>query len=124
MVELLTVIFIVVILAAVAVPILRSQIDAAKWAEGKSIAGSIATALHTYVAGCDTIGNWNETTLTARTLGFGPGDLKGGYFDTVHFQWILNYDGSNETFTVKVLRPPEISAPAFITLDESGNWGP
>lgn len=124
MVELLTVVFIVAVLAAVAVPILRGRIDAAKWAEGKVIAGSIATSLHIYLVGCDTIGTWNQTQLTGTKLGFGSGDLGGRYFAPSHFQWVLSYDGTAGTFTITVLRPPEVSGPVFITLDQSGNWGP
>ena len=43
--ELLTVIIIAVILASVAIPILRARVDAAKWSEGKAVAGTIAQAI-------------------------------------------------------------------------------
>jgi len=41
LVELMVVIFIVGILAAVAIPIMRGRIDSAKWSEGRAGAGSI-----------------------------------------------------------------------------------
>ena len=44
LIELMVVILIVAILAAVAIPILRGRIQAAKWSEGAAIAGTIKTA--------------------------------------------------------------------------------
>ena len=40
LIELLVVILIVSILAAVAIPIMRGRVDAAKWSEGKVMAGT------------------------------------------------------------------------------------
>ena len=50
LIELMVVILIVGILAAVAIPILRGRIDAAKWSEGKAMMGSIGTAIRAYHA--------------------------------------------------------------------------
>jgi prepilin-type N-terminal cleavage/methylation domain-containing protein len=50
LIELMVVILIVALLAAVAIPILRSRIDAAKWSEGKAMMGTIATAMRAYAA--------------------------------------------------------------------------
>ncbi|MGA2679737.1 MAG: prepilin-type N-terminal cleavage/methylation domain-containing protein, partial [Sedimentisphaerales bacterium] len=50
LIELMVVIFIVGILAAVAIPIMRGRIDAAKWSEGKSAMGSIRTAARSLIA--------------------------------------------------------------------------
>ena len=77
LIELMVVVLIVAILAAVAIPILRGRIDAAKWSEGKAGAGTIATALRAYAAeGRDP--NLVEGNLTL--LGFADGDLDGTYF--------------------------------------------
>ena len=53
LVELMVVILIVAILAAVAIPIMRGRVDAAKWSEGKAMMGTIATAIRAYVAEVD-----------------------------------------------------------------------
>jgi len=50
LIELMVVILIVAILAAVAIPILTARIDAAKWSEGKAMMGTIATAIRAYYA--------------------------------------------------------------------------
>ena len=49
-IELMVVILIIGILAAVVVPILMGRIDKAKWSEGKAIMGTIATALRAHVS--------------------------------------------------------------------------
>ena len=50
LIELMVVILIVSILAAVAIPIMRGRIDAAKWSEGRAMAGTVATSLRAYAA--------------------------------------------------------------------------
>ena len=51
LVELMVVVMIVGILAAVAIPIMKGKIDSAKWTEGKAMAGTIATCIRAYAAG-------------------------------------------------------------------------
>ena len=121
LVELLTVIFIVAVLAAVAVPILRGRIDTAKWSEGKALAGTIAMALRTYVVGTAELGPWDEVSLPAEKLGITAQDLDGTYFQKENFRWSAQRDG---TFLITIDKPPEIVAPAQITLDNRGNLGP
>ena len=97
LVELMVVILIVAILAAVAIPIMRGRVDAAKWSEGKAMMGTIATALRAYVAEVDkNIGNLADlgvatTTLFQDSLGFRENDLDGTYFTQKDFQIL---DGS------------------------------
>ena len=76
LIELMVTVLIVIILAAVAIPILRGRIDAAKWSEGKAGAGTIAVALRAYSAeGRDPNG-----FTTPSQVGFAAGDLDGTYF--------------------------------------------
>jgi len=49
LVELMVVVVIVALLAALLIPMLTARIEAARWSEGKSAAGTIATALRAYV---------------------------------------------------------------------------
>jgi prepilin-type N-terminal cleavage/methylation domain-containing protein len=85
LIELMVVILIVGILAAVAVPMMRGRIDSAKWSEGAATAGSIRTAVRTYAAehgitqaNVDLVGKTADTVLAE--LGFAVGDLQGTYF--------------------------------------------
>lgn len=79
LVELMVVVLIVGILAAVAIPLMRGRIDSAKWSEGRAGAGTIASAVRAYVAeeGDDADG---VTPDLEDDLGFGTADLDGTYF--------------------------------------------
>ena len=122
LVELLAVIFIVAILAAVAIPILRGRIDAAKWTEGKAMAGTIASAIRAYAAGSDETGNWTESDLGLMELGISSGDRNGAYFTSANFTWQVQYDGINLSYIVTISRPAAINSPAQIILDSATGW--
>lgn len=97
LIELMVVILIVAILAAVAIPIMRGRIDAAKWAEGRAAAGTISVALRALAAeGKDP--NLVEGNLLA--LGFQAGDLTGTYFTDACFTG-FTVEGSN-SWTIPV----------------------
>jgi type IV pilus assembly protein PilA len=76
MVELMVVVLIVGILAAVAVPMMTGRIDSAKWSEAKAAMGTIASALRSYAAEQGSFAN--APTLT--TIGIQNNDLDGTYF--------------------------------------------
>ncbi|RKY11917.1 MAG: hypothetical protein DRP65_02835 [Planctomycetota bacterium] len=125
LVELMVVILIVAILAAVAIPIMRGRIDAAKWSEGKAMMGTIATAIRAYCAELDNdLGDL--TALDFDTdLGFRAGDLAGTYFDQGNFSIISGaYDVMNNslTFTIEATAGSGINGPPSYTLDQDGNW--
>jgi len=87
MIELTLVIIIIGILASVAVPILRGRLDSAKWSEANAAAGTIRTAVSTYVslkdldqARMDLVGRSLGDETTRALLGFKAGDLTGTYF--------------------------------------------
>ena len=76
MVELMVVVLIVGILAAVAVPLMSGRIDASKWSEAKAGMGTIASALRAYAA---EKGNFSSApSLSA--IGISNADLDGTYF--------------------------------------------
>ncbi len=89
LIELMVVILIVGILAAVAVPILRGKIDQAKWSEAAATAGAIRTSVRDYYAENPTaavaLAGTALTDTTAAQLGFKSGDLTGKYFDVTKF---------------------------------------
>ena len=103
LIELMVVILIVGILAAVAVPILRGRIEQAKWSEGAASAGAVKTALRAYyaddpIAAAALAGSLVSAVET--TLGFTSGDLTGRYFSSANFT-ITSIDGNgNAVITV------------------------
>ena len=78
LIELMIVVLIVAVLAAVAVPIYRGRIDTAKWSEGKAMAGTVASAIRAYAAEKGTAVSATPSLTT--DLGFGANDLDGTYF--------------------------------------------
>ena len=76
LVELMVVILIVAILAAMAGPLMKGRIDSAKWAEGKAGAGTIASALRAYAAEQGSFSS--APSLSA--IGIADADLDGTYF--------------------------------------------
>jgi len=128
LVELMVVILIVSILAAVAVPIMRGRIDAAKWSEGKAMAGTLGTALRAYAAekGAAPTGSYgaNQPSLTA--LGFAASDLTGTYFSSANYSWTSSYDDSRDPalqFTVTINNTDTgITTPAGYDLTHAGVW--
>ena len=132
LIELMVVILIVSILAAVAIPIMRGRIDAAKWSEGRSMAGTIATGLRAYAAehGDDPLATDPDGGFGAwgTLLGFAAGDLTGTYFVDGDFDISgYAYDGTSTTpltFTIQVTgsETDAPSTPAGYTLNARGEW--
>jgi len=124
LIELMVVIFIVGILAAVAIPIMRGRIDSAKWSEGKAGAGSIRTAARAFCAekGTNWGGSWAGVTLA--NLGFQTGDLDGKYFSDAAYAFAFSaYDDYLVTVTAASstsLEKP--TTPSVVTIDEDGVW--
>ena len=86
LIELMVVILIIGILAAVAVPLMRGRIDKAKWSEANASCGTIWSAVRAYIAEkgptwnyADIVGNLSVQSVRER-LGFGINDLAGTYF--------------------------------------------
>ncbi len=123
MAELLTVVVIVVVLAAVAIPLMRGRVDSAKWSEGKATAGTIATAIRAWIAGYNMPGSWTSApgSLDARKLGFINNDLDGTYFNQSHFTWVVDYDGENLRYVITVTKPIPGWKPDQMVLD-TGVW--
>jgi prepilin-type N-terminal cleavage/methylation domain-containing protein len=88
LVELMVVVLIVGILAAVAIPTYMGRVDKTKWAEADAAAGTIRTAVRVYWSekGGTTYAGSYSSDLTGGIgnfgpkLGINPGDLKGTYF--------------------------------------------
>jgi len=91
LIELMVVILIVGILAAVAVPIMRGRIDSAKWSEANASAGSIRTAVRAYIAEKGPLYDYSgligtlDTLAIYTELGFASSDLAGAYFNQADY---------------------------------------
>jgi prepilin-type N-terminal cleavage/methylation domain-containing protein len=109
LVELMVVIFIIGILAAVTLPVLSGRIDQAKWAEAKASSGTIKTAVRAYIA-TEEPGktDYSEIDGTLGTnsidslLGFPSGALNGTYFNHGDYT-ISEVNGSVGTCAVTVV---------------------
>jgi type IV pilus assembly protein PilA len=124
LIELIIVIFIVGILAGVAIPIMRGRIDAAKWSEGKAMMGSIATAIRAYHAEKGPNGPLPTTLDASPTgLGFASGDFVGAYF--VDADFTFNVTSMNPLqFTITCTPTTVVLDPGSYTLDQAGTWTP
>jgi type IV pilus assembly protein PilA len=118
LIELMVVILIVGILAAVAIPLMRGRIDSAKWTEGKSAMGTIGTALRAYAAE-----NAAGTTVI-NDLGITDADMTGTYFTIANYAITAQaYDATADpalTFTIRC--DNATLTPTRFTLDEAGTW--
>jgi len=126
LIELMVVILIVAILAAILVPIMRGRIDAAKWSEGKSGAGTISVALRAY---CVEQGQDVTAAPTLADLNFQVADLAGKYFATGNYSITVGgggtlYDESSGAFDyyITVSRPASISSGGPWYLMSDGTW--
>ncbi len=126
LIELMVVILIVAILAAVAIPIMRGRIDSAKWSEGKAMAGTLGTAIRAYAAEKGIDGSYGAGAPSLVALGFSSSDLTGTYFSVSDYSWTSAYDYTADpplTFTITVSAPAgKINTPSEVTLDETGTW--
>jgi prepilin-type N-terminal cleavage/methylation domain-containing protein len=121
LIELMVVILIVGILAAVAIPLMRGRIDSAKWTEGKAGAGTIATSLRAYAAEKGGATAWVNPTLA--NLGFTASDLQGTYFTSANYSWVSTYVETATpalTFLITVSKPASITTGTPLTLSHLG----
>jgi prepilin-type N-terminal cleavage/methylation domain-containing protein len=107
--EVMVVVFIVAMLAAVAVPMLQGRANSAKWSEGKAGAGTVMTALRTYVA--DSGVHAKAAPDLVADLGFTATDLKGTYFQQGNYVVSdVTYDPANGlSATITVNAPTDIT---------------
>ena len=118
LIELMVVILIVAILAAVAIPILRGRIESAKWSEGAAIAGTIKTAAKVcYAEDPTSLTPPVEVSTILTELGFQAGDLTGEYFAATDFE-ITDIDAAGNA-EVSVTAPTDLSGSAVLCNADS-----
>jgi prepilin-type N-terminal cleavage/methylation domain-containing protein len=121
LIELMVVITIVSILAAVAVSMMRGRINAAKWSEGKAITGTIARALRAHIG---EEGAGFAAVPSLAQLGFADNDLNGNFFSggesgIGEFSWVINSNNPID-FLVTTTAPAGVNSPSQITLNHAG----
>jgi type IV pilus assembly protein PilA len=126
LIELMVVIFIIGILSAVAIPLMRGRTDAAKWSEGKAAAGTIRTAIRACIAERGNTYDFATNITTLEQLGFAAGDLDGKYFVAGDYGFTITNSNSNAvlpTFTITV-GPSSVAdgpiVPGSMTLTDDG----
>jgi prepilin-type N-terminal cleavage/methylation domain-containing protein len=95
LIEVMIVILIVMVLAAITIPLMRARLDNGKWAEANMGAGMIRRAVKAYYAGTgDTVTGTLDDAEIQDALGIAPGDLSGTYFVPGDYQIMsVNKDG-------------------------------
>lgn len=127
LIELMVVILIVGILAAVAIPIMRGRIDQAKWSEANSAAGSIRTAVRAYIAEKGPAFDYSgligtlDTQTIYEALGFSSSDLAGKYFNQGDYQ-ITAVTADPPSCAISVTSTNGEGPPGTGTLDANGDW--
>ena len=127
LVELMVVILIIGILAAVAVPLMQARIDKAKWSEACSSAGTIRRAVRAYAAETTVAaaqgltGNDLSDATTRDALGFRATDLEGTYFIAADYA-VTSVSGSGVT-TITVTGGSRANSPTgTYVLQANGDW--
>ena len=126
LVELMVVILIVGILAAVAIPLMQGRIDKAKWSEANATAGTIRTAVRAYAAEtsvataqANVVGTL-DTAAIQGYLGFQASDLEGTYFTAGDYE-IDSVDATG--IAVVTVTSSKADAPAgSYQLTAAGAW--
>ena len=127
LIELMVVVLIVGILAAVAVPIMRGRIDSAKWSEANASAGAIKTAVRAYIAEkgpnydySGLIGTLDTQTIYEE-LGFSDSDLAGAYFNQADYQ-ITSVVADPPSCVIEVTSTHAQGPTGTYELEADGDW--
>ena len=127
LVELMVVILIVGILAAVAIPLMQGRIDKAKWSEANATAGTIRTAVRAYAAETSiatAIANATGTLDTVALqgyLGFNASDLEGTYFTAADYE-ITSVNANGIAVVEVTASKADAPADGPYTLAVDGSW--
>jgi len=138
LVELMVVVVIVALLAALLIPMLTARIENARWSEGKAAAGTIATALRAYVierAELEPGGVSSVGSIVIEDF-MNPADLTGKYFQADDYSLVdgsISYNPGNDvagtyviTYTISVVKGSVDTSITWTkegyTLDHMGKW--
>lgn len=116
LIELMTVVIIVGILASVSVPLYRGQIKRAIAAEGTTLVGSVRTAQRIYFAENDSYATKAELTAAGGTIE----TFDNKYFDWANVTITVGEDG-DEFDATAAGRAGSAAAGISVTIDQSGD---
>jgi len=121
LIELMVVILIVGVLAAVAVPLMRGRVDRSKWAEANATAGSIRTAVKVYFIenGNIVTGNLSDAAVQ-EALNMQSADLTGTYFGPSDY--VIDSVSSDGIAVVTVTGSQSNAPSGSKTLTLDGTW--
>jgi type IV pilus assembly protein PilA len=135
LVELMVVVVIVALLAALLIPMLTARVEQARWSEGRAAAGTIATALRAYVIERAELEPGGVASVGSITISdfMNPADLTGKYFSADDYSIVpesVSYTPGNTssgeyviTYTIRVDRPTGADwEKEGYTLDHQGIW--
>ena len=127
LVELMVVILIVGILAAIAVPLMQGRVDSSKWSEACATAGTIRVAVRTYASETSIataqalVGTNLSNANTQALLGFAPQDCEGTYFVSGDYT-ITSVNASGiAAITVTGGSKPDAPSGSYV-LQTNGRW--
>lgn len=126
LVELMVVILIVGILAAVAIPLMQGRIDKAKWSEANAAAGTIRTAVRAYAAETSIataqtlVASTLDVAATQAALGFDTADLTGTYF--VPGDYAITNVNANGIASITATASTANAPSGSYLLDIDGSW--
>ena len=126
LVELMVVILIVGILAAVALPLMRGRIDKAKWSEANEAAGTIRAAVRVYasettIATAQALaGNTLDDSDTQAALGITTTDLAGTYFVAGDYE--ITSVSANSVAAITVTASQSSAPTGSYMLETDGDW--
>ncbi|MBN2590532.1 MAG: type II secretion system protein [Sedimentisphaerales bacterium] len=128
LVELMVVILIVGILAAVAIPLMQGRINKAKWSEANATAGTIRTAVRAYAAETSItsakalVGTNLGAAGTRNALGFSTNDCEGTYFASANYSITAVSDDGIATIAVANGTKTDAPTDGPYYLNASGTW--
>ena len=127
LVELMVAVLIFGILAAVAVPIMRGRVDSGKWSEANTTAGTIRSAVRTYIAEKGPAYDFSNVVGTLDTasiyeeLGFRSSDLAGSYFNQGDYE-ITSVTADPPSCVIEVTSTHGQGPGGTGTLAADGSW--
>jgi prepilin-type N-terminal cleavage/methylation domain-containing protein len=126
LIELMVVVLIVAVLAAILVPLMTARLEAARWAEGKAGCGTLATAVRAMWA---EQGQENFAASTDPEFYLTRGDMRGKYFSIDDYT--ISFGTATEEYPVAyaISVGPPSDATVVVTwkkagyrLDYTGLW--
>jgi prepilin-type N-terminal cleavage/methylation domain-containing protein len=123
-IELAVTVLIVAILAAVLTPMLQRRVNEARWTEGRTGAGALATGIRTY---CSETGRGHPAIPPGGSFSdyrVYEVDLRGRYFQPEDYsvsEVVYNQDTGMVSYLITITTPTGLTGPDK-TLDQNGRW--